>query len=95
MDGRFLIAGSSKEQIEKKRKLAQKQAMKLVKDAFSGDQATKQNIEDLKAQKAEKVAEYQEKMQQIGNISAEKDKLRETYGISKDSQEQKDLELLE
>lgn len=34
-------------------------------------------------------------MQQIGNISAEKDKLRETYGISKDSQEQKDLELLE
>ena len=95
VDGRFLIAGSSKEQIEKKRKLAQKQAMKLVKDAFSGDQATKQNIEDLKAQKAEKVAEYQEKMQQIGNISAEKDKLRETYGISKDSQEQKDLELLE
>ena len=95
MDGRFLIAGSSKEQIEKKRKLAQKQAMKLVKDAFSGDQATKQNIEDLKAQKAEKVAEYQEKMQQIGNISAEKDKLRETYGISKDSQEQKDLEILE
>ena len=94
VDGRFLIAGSSKEQIEKKRKLAQKQAMKLVKDAFSGDQATKQNIEDLKAQKAEKVAEYQEKMQQIGNISAEKDKLRETYGISKDSQEQKDLELL-
>jgi len=94
-NGRFLIAGSSKEQIEKKRKLAQKQAMKLVKDAFSGDQATKQNIEDLKAQKAEKVAEYQEKMQQIGNISAEKDKLRETYGISKDSQEQKDLELLE
>ena len=95
VDGRFLIAGYSKEQIEKKRKLAQKQAMKLVKDAFSGDQATKQNIEDLKAQKAEKVAEYQEKMQQIGNISAEKDKLRETYGISKDSQEQKDLELLE
>ena len=95
VDGRFLIAGSSKEQIEKKRKLAQKQAMKLVKDAFSGDQATKQNIEDLKAQKAEKVAEYQEKMQHIGNISAEKDKLRETYGISKDSQEQKDLELLE
>lgn len=95
VDGRFLIAGSSKEQIEKKRKLAQKQAMKLVKDAFSGDQATKQNIEDLKAQKAETVAEYQEKMQQIGNISAEKDKLRETYGISKDSQEQKDLELLE
>ena len=86
VDGRFLIAGSSKEQIEKKRKLAQKQAMKLVKDAFSGDQATKQNIEDLKAQKAEKVAEYQEKMQQIGNISAEKDKLRETYGISKDSE---------
>ena len=85
VDGRFLIAGSSKEQIEKKRKLAQKQAMKLVKDAFSGDQATKQNIEDLKAQKAETVAEYQEKMQQIGNISAEKDKL----------QEQKDLELLE
>lgn len=95
VDGRSLIAGSSKEQIEKKRKLAQKQAMKLVKDAFSGDQATKQNIEDLKAQKAETVAEYQEKMQQIGNISAEKDKLRETYGISKDSQEQKDLELLE
>lgn len=95
VDGRFLIAGSSKEQIEKKRKLAQKQAMKLVKDAFSGDQATKQNIEDLKAQKAETVAEYQEKMQQIGNISEEKDKLRETYGISKDSQEQKDLELLE
>lgn len=95
VDGRFLIAGSSKEQIEKKRKLAQKQAMKLVKDAFSVDQATKQNIEDLKAQKAETVAEYQEKMQQIGNISEEKDKLRETYGISKDSQEQKDLELLE
>lgn len=95
VDGRFLIEGSSKEQIEKKRKLAQKQAMKLVKDAFSGDQATKQNIEDLKAQKAETVAEYQEKMQQIGNISAEKDKLRETYGIAQDSQEQRDLELLE
>lgn len=95
VDGRFLIAGSSKEQIEKKRKLAQKQAMKLVKDAFSGDQATKQNIEDLKAQKAETVAEYQEKMQQIGNISEEKDKLRETYGIAQDSQEQRDLELLE
>ena len=69
--------------------------MKLVKDAFSGDQAAKQNIEDLKAQKAEKVADYQEKMQQIGNISMEKDKLRETYGIDPDSQEQKDLELLE
>ncbi|MDD3239133.1 MAG: hypothetical protein PHW47_03430, partial [Lachnospira sp.] len=58
------------------------------------DQAL-QNIEDMRTAKADKAAEILDLKSKMNNIENEKKNVQEEYGIDPDSQEQKDLELLE
>ena len=73
--------------ISQKRKVARKQAMKLISDAWDKDNKAAQGIKDMESEKAD-----------IANINADlKSKLKdlqELYGVHSESQEQKDLELL-
>ena len=80
--------------IEQKRDLAKKRALKLVSDAFSGEKKIDDDIQarlDLIKQYESQVGESNRGLCQIDdNMEA----LRQEYGVDKDSQEQKDLEML-
>ena len=80
--------------IDEKRKSAQKQAMKIVSDAFAGERkldATMQGIRDkvsaLKDENFGLTKEIQANEEAIAGLA-------ESYGIDPDSEEQKELELL-
>lgn len=81
--------------IEAKRKEAQKKAMKVVKDAFEGEKSVDKSIEDIRQKIRDMQAGIDESMKQIDQFEQQKAELKEIYGIREDSQEQKDLELLE
>lgn len=81
--------------IAKKRKDAQEKAMKIVGDAFANE---KKIDDDLEARK-ELINQLQGKIKEtqldIKKISDTKNKLMLSYGLTEDSQEEKDLKLLE
>ncbi|MDO5573241.1 MAG: hypothetical protein Q4G60_04590 [bacterium] len=81
--------------ITKKREEARKKAMKVVGDAFAGEQKIDNDLADRKSH----IDELRDNMNQaqaaMNQIDKEKDQLRESKGIAADSEEQKDLELLE
>lgn len=81
--------------IDNKRKNARNQAMKLINDAWNRDDGLVKNIQDLNDDKANQVVKKQELLSQMKRIDDTKEALRKEYGVSKDSDEQKDLELLE
>lgn len=81
--------------IDDKRTSARKQAMKLVGDAWKRDNEAYAGIQEMKDGKAVKVEEYLDLKNKIKYIEKQKDLLQEEYGISADSQEQQDLELLQ
>lgn len=78
-----------------KRAFAQKQAMKLIRDAWEGSEKMTKSMSDMQDTQARKIAELNEK--NVGNKEIEEKKaaLQEEYGVSSDSTEQKDLELLQ
>ncbi|MBE5949065.1 MAG: hypothetical protein E7261_08570 [Lachnospiraceae bacterium] len=82
------------ETIEEKRKKAQQMALGIVSDAFEGDRkidedldARRQHIRDLNAENYE----YAKELKRIDELRAD---VIESYGITEDSQEYADLELL-
>lgn len=84
-----------KDTITLRRQQAQKKAKELVQNAWNGDRKTDQTIGEY-----ETLAEGQKKeillnRDRIQECRDRKENLREGYGVEKDSQEQKDLELLE
>ena len=68
--------------------------MKVVGDAFAGDQEIDNDIQERRDKIAALEQENQKLQSQINEISDRQDELMEQYGITADSQEQKDLELL-
>lgn len=82
-------------QMEQKRGLAQKQAMKLIGEAWKKDTKASENIKNLGQMKEAALSELQEFKAKIKAIEDGKAELQEKYGVASDSQEQKDLELLE
>jgi chromosome segregation ATPase len=85
---------SSFDQIAAKRKEAKKKAMKVIRDAWAGDQA----IEDDLQQRRDKISSLREEngelRSNLRDINDAQDALKEQYGITEDSQEEKDLEIL-
>ncbi|MFT4145090.1 MAG: hypothetical protein QM644_11605 [Mobilitalea sp.] len=81
--------------IQQKKQDAQKQAMKLIGDAWSKDQKAVSNIDDMHQQKTDKLSEIQESLFYLEGIQKSKNDLQEEYSIDPESMEQKDLELLE
>jgi len=84
-----------KDSITLRRQQAQKKAMELIKNAWSGDRKTDQSMEEYRERAQEQRKELQLNLDKIAECEDRKEKLREGYGIDADSQEQKDLELLE
>lgn len=82
-------------QIDSKRLRARKQAMKLISDAWKSADKIDKNIDDMKTDKINKLDEITELKNRVNNLENEKEAYRVDYGVDKDSQEQKDLELLE
>ena len=84
-----------KDPITLRRQQAQKKAAEFVKNAWSADCKTDQSITEYEALAEEQRKELKLNQDKIGECRARKENLREGYGVEKDSQEQKDLELLE
>lgn len=81
--------------IADKKKKAQQKAMKIMEDAWTQDRAVADSItkrEDHYAQMQEEVKKINE---EIGRLNDKEASLMEEYEIDPESQEQKDLELLE
>lgn len=84
-----------KDSIALRRQQAQKKAMKFVQDAWNVDRKTDQGIAEYRELAEEQRKELQVNQDKVAECEARKEDLRESYGVEADSQEQKDLELLE
>lgn len=96
--GAVIFAGDlplHKDAITLRRQQAQKMAMKFVQDAWNGDRKMDQSIEEYRVLGEEQRKELKLNKDKIAECDARKENLRESCGVKKDSQEQKDLELLE
>ena len=81
--------------VAKKRKEAQQKAMKVIQDAWNRDREVEETIQERMDQYDKMMQLKEEAMDVVQNLEENKAALREEYGIDADSQEQKDLELLE
>lgn len=85
----------NKDAIMLRRQQAQKKAMKMIQDAWSGDRKADQSMDEMREKAQQYEAEAIMNQEKVAECEARKENLREGYGVEADSQEQKDLELLE
>lgn len=81
--------------IDAKKGLARKQAMKLISDAWNRDSKAEMDIQEIVDEKGRKAGELADLKGKISQLEAHKKQLQEEYGVADDSDEQKDLLLLE
>lgn len=81
--------------IAQKRKEAQEKAMKIVSDAWAREQKMEQGIVKRRAHYEDMKAEVEEYNAQLSRLQTAEEDLKAEYQIDPESQEQKDLELLE
>lgn len=93
IDARNLNLGA--DPIDAKKGLARKQAMKLISDAWKGDTKAEQGIKEMTDEKGRKALELAELKGKISKLEEQKKNLQVEYGVADDSEEQKDLLLLE
>lgn len=74
---------------------AQKSAIKTILEAFNGEGEIDQNLEERNQHIDDMMAETEQAHNELNNIDAQKQKLRETFDVTDGSDEQKNLELLE
>ncbi len=87
--------GIGQDRVTKRKQRAQKRALKIIGDAWNGDRKYDQSISEIQ-DKCDLLREDIAKNQDIVlEGEAKKEELRQQYGVAKDSQEQKDLELLQ
>ena len=91
-DGNSPLAGNSL--IEQRKKMAGKQAMKLISDAFGRDIKSQESIDKFRELKSQKLDELRDKNKSMAEIDEQKAALMKEYGITEDSDEMKELELL-
>ncbi len=87
--------GMQNDVVTQRMQRARKKALKMIGDAWKGAQCIDQSIVDMKDKVAMLHGEKKENLDIIAEGDAQKEKVRQEYGVSMDSQEQKDLELLE
>ncbi len=80
--------------IAKKDKM-KKNALKILKDAFADDQKIDEGLNKHRSKIADLEKEASQAAGEMNRIEELKEALKDTYGITEDSTEQKDLELLE
>ena len=92
--GNLLTEFPLQDRIQKRRAQAQERAMKIVGDAWDADR----QIDDEIRQRRDHIRELQEDnkdaLENLKEFREMEDTLREGYGVTSDSREQQDLELL-
>lgn len=92
IDGRSLAPAL--DPIAAKKEQAQKKAMQIIQDAFSGELAIDNDI-DARMQKIGSLRkEIADNQRAVKSIEDDRAALREQYGVDADSQEERDLQLL-
>lgn len=81
--------------IAQRRREACEKAWKVVKNAWDNDKTVDAAIQGRQEHYAELAALRDETTESLADVTEDKDVLRQLYGVSKDSKEQQDLELLE
>lgn len=93
--GDLQFAQSTNNAVNDKKQSAQKQAMKLIRDAWDSDNKAVSQRDQMAQQKEEKLKEVRACDEELKQVRESKEIARQSYGVDSDSQEQKDLELLE
>lgn len=81
-------------QIEKRRNVARKEAHKIISGAFTKEKAIDQRVSDNIDHVTKLNQENQEYSKQIDKLNADMEDLKTSYGVTDDSREQQDFELL-
>lgn len=81
--------------IAQRRKEAQEAAWNIVKNAWDNDKSVDEMVQSRREHYAELAALKEKATAELSDIAGDKDTLRQLYDVEPDSQEQKDLELLE
>lgn len=87
--------GGQIDPIEQKKALAKKRAYKIIKDALAGELKRDADVQVVKDHAEQLRCDMAQAQNEIARIDGEKEKWREECGVAEDSEEQKDLELLE
>ena len=91
--GKTLNLGSNP--LDEKKAQAKKDAMKLIRNAFEGDQKISNEFNEKKRHVEELIKDKGEADKVINDIENERKILRDEYGLTENSQEEKELKLLE
>lgn len=81
--------------IEQKKTQAKKQAYKIIKDALANELRRDADVQEVKDHAEQLRNDMTQAQNEIGRINGEKEEWRDECGVAEDSEEQKDLELLE
>ena len=81
--------------VTQRKQRAQRKALKMITDAWNRDRKTDQTIVDYQDKIRQLNAELEENQDIVLRGEEHKEELRQLYGVEEDSQEQKDLKLLE
>ncbi|MBQ9607565.1 MAG: hypothetical protein IJV16_10395 [Lachnospiraceae bacterium] len=73
---------------------ARKQAMKLVMDAFDKEQSKDKNLDEIREQRADAESDLTERQDRVKSIRENVSNYAKEHGITENSLEQKDLELV-
>ncbi|MDE5820763.1 MAG: hypothetical protein K2I07_15815 [Lachnospiraceae bacterium] len=90
-----LGAPMQKNPVQEKKEAALRKARKIVSDVFEGDNKVALDMEKRRANIKKLQGESREAQTELNKINNQKAEWKKEYGIADDSQEQKDLELLE
>ncbi len=93
INGKTLNLGSNL--LDEKKAQAKKDAMKLIRNAFEGDQKISNEFNEKKRHVEELIKDKGEADKVINNIENERKMLRDEYGLTENSKEEKELKLLE
>lgn len=101
-DGKTVFAGDlgigkndTKSMVSIKKDRAQRQALKMIGDAWDKDIKASRDADKMNEARTSKLADIKELQKKISDVEDQKAQVQKDYGVASDSQEQKDLELLE
>lgn len=83
-----------RDRIQQKKEQAQKQAMKVVQDAWDGDRAIDDDLNERRDRIRELNQSTREAQDRLGELRGQQENLKEAYGVAGDSQEEQELALL-
>lgn len=83
-----------RDRIRQKQEQARKQALKVVSEAWDGDRKIDEELDKSRRHISQLQQSSKDAQDELGNIAKEREEIKAVYGISKDSEEEKELELL-